>query len=341
MNSLTFFLIFVVIPLVIVPSIFGFFDPTVSNSFIFQLLVALVVVIVLYVITLFVLKSDSILASIDNKVEPNGVTTLVDGYASCAQLANATFNGINANSRNYKMMGKSINSRGGVSMTYQFWIKIKDTNDTLYANQTILLKGDKRKYQVGSYSNGSLVNAASADYAVKCPLIKFGSSYRELVVQFATNNVPNYSVDIVMHPSTTDGEPHRNALSLLPLNWFLWTFVFEDSFSLLDGSKNGAKFTFYINDFPYSINSGTSDPLLRNNFITQNDAPLHLFPNLTSVGDFMQISNLKYFNSAVSPDDVRKTYQNGPPTNPMTTAKKQNIQPAILSAYNTLDIYNR
>ena len=387
-----------------------------------QLIAALIVIIVLYIITLLILRTDSIMASTDNKVHPNEIIKVIDGYGTVAQLSNFTYNTYNPYASDYKMIPRSIDSKGGASFTYQFWMKIKSTSDSLYADnggQIILLKGDNRQYQTGLYSQsttnsivcpsspdkvstwsgssgvvggapltsatgctngqvqtatctpngwqttGCAVPAAAttttpsatpytlqrttpADYAIKAPLIKFGSSYRELIVQFNTNNVPNYQVDIVMTPPESSaayvpGLPRRNLLSIIPLNWFLFTFVFEDSYSVLDSSANGIKMSFYVNDFPYEIVSANTDPLLKNNTLVQNDGDLYLFPNLTSVGDFLEIADLGYFSSALQPDDIRKTFQNGPTLTPMKveSTKIPKMNSNMLSAFNKMDIYNK
>jgi len=101
--------------------------------------------------------------------------------------------------------------------------------------------------------------------------------------------------------------------------------------------------SFYVNDFPYEIVSANTDPLLKNNTLVQNDGDLYLFPNLTSVGDFLEIADLGYFSSALQPDDIRKTFQNGPTLTPMKveSTKIPKMNSNMLSAFNKMDIYNK
>lgn len=103
------------------------------------------------------------------------------------------------------------------------------------------------------------------------------------MVEFNTANIPDYKYNIEMNPDNTDGS-RKNLLSLLPINWFMFTFVFQDNYSLISANENGIKVMFYINDMMYDSISASTDPHLRNNRLVQNDGNLNLLPNLKNVG---------------------------------------------------------
>lgn len=309
-----------------------------------QVLAALIVVMILYIITLFVLNVDSLIVTSNMEIKQNEQTLILDGFSGPGYLKESNFNTLNPYTETYKRIPKSVNMKGGAEFTYQFWIKVEDTSETYYKDLIILMKGVNQKYKVGLYdkpvgeSYYKLERAEPDDYWVACPLIKFGNSYKDFVVRFNTNNFYGTEVRIVSDESA-DPSSRKNLLSLLPVNWTLLTFVFQDNFSSLDNTENGIMFTMYVNDVLYWQINPSVNPDLRNNFLRQNDGNLFLLPNATSTNEFMQLGNVKYFNYAVPHAEVKTTYQNGPPTYG-AQVKSNTIKPAYLSALNKIDIYN-
>jgi hypothetical protein len=333
-----------------------------------QVVAAFAIIVVLYIITLVVLNIDSIIVNNSVKVEPMQRTQIINGYASASYLNTQFYNTINNFTDNFKRIGRSINTRGGAQYSYQFWIKIDDTQDDEYFKDLILLlKGDSRqfklaKYQIptGSINNYPLINTYDPEYLINCPMIKFGASYREIQVFFNTSKGPapitsavtqqkstgnSLIPNITIQTSPTDDiASRRNLLSLLPLNWYLFTFVFEDNYSLQDGSENGIKFTFYLNDFPYQINTAATDMFLRNNMLKQNDGDLFLLPNLkqdpTKGIEPLKLGNITYYNYAVDDKAVSSVFKMGPPTYSAIPNDSNSKQPSFLSAYNRIDLGN-
>jgi hypothetical protein len=85
--------------------------------------------------------------------------------------------------------------------------------------------------------------------------------------------------------------------------------VFEENYSQTEGTENGIRFTFYINDIPFQSNSGSTDLILRNNFIKQNDGDLFILPNHDTKNDILTMSDIKYFNYAKTDSDVRYDFE--------------------------------
>lgn len=307
-----------------------------------QVIFGIVVVAILYVITLIVLNVDNIVSQKSVVVRPRETTTIIDGWANSSYLAKMSFNTINSFSDNFRKIGKSINTSGGAQFTYQFWMRIENTDNEAFKNQVILLKGDNRKYKTALYdieSKKLLTNDNKTDYMIKCPLIKFGNSYKELEVQINTNKNISYNIPI-RSTSSADASMRQNVLSLLPLNWFLFTFVFEDNYSTIDTTENGIKFNFYLNDFPQHSIQASSDISLRNNFLKQNEGGLHILPTMNNANDFIKLANIRYYNYALSHKEVASVYARGPPSHSAVLVSKNKSKPAYLSAYNKMDIYN-
>lgn len=308
-----------------------------------QVIFGIVVLILVYVITLVVLNIDAIIVNRSSVVLPKEESVIIDGYGTSSFLAKRSFNTINPYSDTFVKISRSVNRQGGMQFTYQFWINMTDVSSmSRFQNQVLLFKGDIAKYKYALYQSEPPYKqkeiSSGADYLIACPLIKFRDSYKDLVVRFNTNKQLVYEANITMN--TNNDITRRNVLSLLPLNWYLFTFVFEDNFSISETAENGIRFTFYMNDFPYHIVHASSDPILRNNFLRQNEGDLHIFPDLVDSNTFMKLGNVKYFNYALNDAEVQKHFSIGPPTHNANVQENRKIQPTYLSAYNKMDIYN-
>lgn len=321
-----------------------------ATSLTLQIVLALIVVIILYIVTLVVLGLDSIVVSRSSDVRPQESTTIIDGYAPVSYLMRRQYNTINQFSPNFMKIGRSVNTQGGAQFTYQFWVRVDDPNDKFFRDLTILLKGDNRKYKMGIYDkdNFTFIKRVpekqlgmledQGDFLIRCPLIKFVDSYRRMRVQFNTANNPLTTIDINMDPSK--GVDRRNILSLLPLNWYLMTFVFQDNISYANMQENGINFQFWLNDVAYQENGASNMSSLRNNTLKQNDGDLTLFPEMDEgrSGAFMRLGNVAYYNYALNEDDIRATFKAGPPSH--SAIEHASDKPAYLTAINKIDVYN-
>lgn len=321
----------------------GFTD----NIYIFvslQILAALVIVFVLYIITLLVLNTDSLVVLTDARVRQKEKIPIFTGTTSVNKLSGKQYNTVAPFAPNFKKIAKSLNSYGGAQFTYQFWMKINDTTPAHYKDLVILLKGDNTKYKSALYDTDSLkkINGSETqeNYMIKCPCIKFGTSYQNLIIEFNTNNTPNSSMSIDLQNLETNAN-RKNLLSLLPYNWYLITYVLEDNYSSATVSENGISVTLYVNDFPYMLSSAATDVTLKNNYLKINDGDLYLFPNLQTSSEFMNLADMKYYNYALSQSDIADKYKSGPSKFEMKDdSANSSTVPAFVSSYNQMDIYN-
>lgn len=320
-----------------------------------QVIIGAIVILILYIISLLVLNTDSLVVFVNSRVKQNETINIFQGVKSVTKLSGTNYNTVNPFSETFIKIPRSLNDKGGAQFSYQFWMKIGDTNYANYKDLTILLKGDDKKYVKGLYDQtthnllpykASIYNqnpnatSTHPEYMVKCPLIKFGDSYKNMIIEFNTNKDPNARMEVVL--DGTD-QYKKNVLSLSPLNWYLITYVIEDNFSAAYGSANGIQVTLYVNDFPYQVSSAATDPLLRNNYLKQNDGNLYLFPDVQIAKEFMQLSNMRYFNYAVSQHDVANAFSQGPSLYAPKEPSPPNgaNSPAFLSSYNKIDVYNK
>lgn len=310
-----------------------------------QVLVALIVVVILYMITLAVINMDALVIDIENRVKQNEQVKIINGYANISKVAGRSYNTVNPFADNFKKVARSLNDRGGAQFTYQFWMKIQDTDPANFKDLIIIMKGDNRKFNRSLYNPSTLEKTSGDEFAnevtIGCPIIKFGDSYKQMIVEFNTNKNPKAAMKINVD-GTVNPIYKRNVLSLAPGSWYMITIVLEDNFSYASGAENGIKATMYVNDFAYQVASASTDPLLRNNTLKQNDGNLYLFPNVTQAKDFLLVGNINYFNYALSQRDVENAFSKGPPKFEFSEndSSTNSNKPAFLSSYNSLDIYN-
>lgn len=313
-----------------------------------QVVTAIILIIILYIITLAVLSIDSLLANKDDKmnIKQKNNVVIIDGFAGPSILKQIDVNSVNPYTSNFLPIQPSANEKGGISFTWQMWIKVEQPDDNLFKNLILLIKGENQQFNVTYYqknssdSNYSKKAQLSPDYYIACPSIGFGNSYRQLKVRFNSNKDIVNEININM--DTQDPISKRNILSLLPVNWTLLTFVFEDNYSFTEQTENGIKFTLYVNDIAYWQETASSVPDFRNDFLKWNDGNVYLLPNVSNTSEFLKLGNIKYYNYAIDSNTVKSTYYSGPPKHMAVnlTSKDKVYRPAYISALNKIDVYN-
>lgn len=273
-----------------------------------QILVAFLILLVLYFMTLFILQIDALVVYPTFIVKQREETTIFDKKLNSAELAKMNFNTIFPFKKNYKKITQSVGGMSGRQFTYQYWMKVNSTVQSDFQNLVILLKGDTNKFGASYYDINKLTKinflTEKPDYMIKAPLIRFTDGYRNLQVELNTTNHPNVKIPINLDGIDEDSK-RKNLLSLLPTDWFMFTFVFEENYSVQDGTENGIRFTFYINDLPIQTTTGSTHPMLHNNALVMNDGELTVLPNFVENKNILSLANLKYYNYAKTEIDVR------------------------------------
>jgi hypothetical protein len=326
-----------------------------------EVVLGLLVVIAIYRMALWIMKKDQlVITKLKDSARPQRVS-VVGGYALTASASDRVWTTVMQDAENYAPLVHSLNRKGGAQFTYQFWMFVGDESKSNVAGHTILLRGDAKQYkwEKWMYNTADVQNALAlqknmlkavntlapakkvreSGVFVKCPLIRFGPTYDSFVVELNTLHDPD--VKIVITPNEAkdgiDGTQRANALKLSASKWVLHTFTFEDHVAITD-FEDGIVMRYYINDLMYHTARVPSA-------IRQNLGDLHLLPSGPRGLPLKdcKIGNVAYFNYAITPDEIHKTFRAGPPRKMSTDivgAEGGRGDPLYLAEYNRLDVYN-
>lgn len=307
-----------------------------------QVAAGLVVVLVVYNIALWVIQRDNLVQDLAQLKPPKQQLSLLDGYGDASQLADRTWSTINEDAYAYAPVRRSYNRRGGAQFSYTFWLMLTNTAPENVAKKTILLRGDSRRYSwkkvttSDDVGGGARTDVITDRVLVKCPLIRFGDTYDDIVVEFNTLGDPDSRMEIRGEARPYGDESLRhNALKLVKGKWAMMTFTFEDNASINE-FEDGIVVRFYLNDTLYMTKTMAGT-------FKQNQGDLYLFPsdNGTVAGPTRtKLGNLQYFNYALSTDVIKGLFRAGPPTQAAKDIHGESSEPVYLSEYNKLDIYN-
>jgi hypothetical protein len=320
-----------------------------------QIFAGVVAVVLVYLFSLWLLNKESLVVN-PNTIRPPALsTTILDGYADATNLASTSWSTINPNAFNFVSLPRSYNRKGGAQFSYSLWIQLRDTSAPNVAGKTLFMRGDRTRYRWRTAQFDPSTNSTTAlqtyeDVMIKCPRVRFGKSFDELVVEFNTLADPSSSVTITpdveatpigdgtgYKPSSADYDPslRRNAVQLMQNRWALLTFVFEDSIAIND-FEDGILVRFYLNDLLYKSLSSRST-------LKQNAGDFVMTPLIgadeTPIAG-ATLGNMAYYNYALGMPEVREIYQRGPPTKPAALQIGGLGEPLYLSEYNKLDVYN-
>eukprot|EP00873_Tetraselmis_striata_P033821 jgi/Tetstr1/454085/TSEL_041004.t1 len=244
-------------------------------------------------------------------VEQREKVKVFEGIMTAKSNIGRTYSTYDPTSTSYKRLPRSINRMGGAQFTYSFWMMFeRGVSDSHVAGKSILLRGDKRHYQprVSTENDPSTPDAnyfeRGMDYTIACPRISFVTA-NQLAVDVNTDRELRTRFLVGSEETTT--EMRKNALSLIPGHFALFTFVFEDNVGT-DSFERGIRMKFYLNDRLY--HTATSPGALR-----LNTGPLHLFLDAEPAGneglDHCKVADLTYFNYALEDRDVAAAYGRG------------------------------
>lgn len=308
---------------------------------------------------------------------------IMDGYVDAATVAGTSWSTVNRFADNYVSLNRSYNRKGGAQFSYSIWIQLRDTSAANVAGKTLFMRGDPNVYFWETTrkdpKTGKTDETGNLDVLVKCPRVRFGASYDELVIEFNTLAGPDGGVmDIKPRaqepavpgkssttPTPIDPTLRLNAVKLVQNRWALLTFTFEDGVAIND-FENGVMVRFYLNDMLHTTRTAKS-ALRQNNgdfvllppVLTTETHPEGLEDEDKVTKDIIQklmdktktlpsdayirnatVGDMAYFNYALSLRDVRELHELGPPKRAATLNKGAVGEPLYLTEYNKLDLYN-
>lgn len=305
-----------------------------TMQMIIQVIGGVIISLVIYWLSLFAINRDKLV--ITNKYNDSNKPrsyAIVDGYIDCVSGMNMVYNTSNNQSRNYTPLPRSVNRMGGAQFTYSFWMYMDDISPENVKDKIILCRGDIDKYPYKMVDKKtSQVTKSGISRISQCPLIRFGNSYKEIVIEFNTADKFDEKMVIVNKISETDSAIRRNVMSLVPHYWVLFTFVFEDNVPIND-FENGIAIKFYVNDTMYQIHKVKST-------IKQNNGDLHVLPDETKIGiKTARICDVYYHNYALDDVKIKDIYAKGP-TKTVYSRNNDFGKPLYLAASNRIDQTN-
>lgn len=300
---------------------------------IFQVVAGVIVALIIYWLSLLAIDRDKLVITSKYTTNKPASFAIVDGYVDCASALNMRFNTYNPESKAYLAMPRSVNRKGGAQFSYSFWLYLDDVSDENIKNKVLFCKGDPRayEYKVVNKADSVILDSGKAQI-VKCPLVRFGQNYKEMVVEFNTTEKVDERMVIMNNVSENDSAVRRNAMSLTPHYWVMFTYVFEDNVPIND-FENGTAIKFYINDTLYQLHRSKST-------LKQNNGDMVVLPDDSGVGiKSARIGDLYYHNYALDDIKVKELYTRGPAKTRFT--RNANFgQPLYLSASNRIDQSN-
>lgn len=292
-----------------------------------------VLAVVIYWLSLFALNRDKLVITSKTDAKKPGPFPIVSGYIDCVSGMNVRFNTYNSDARNYAMMPRSVNRKGGAQFSYSFWLYLDDVSDENIKDKVIFCRGDTSLYDYKIINKeDKVIKENGRARVIKCPLVRFGNNYKEMVAEFNTTDKFNEKMVVMNNVSETDSAVRRNAMSLTPHYWVLFTFVFEDNVPIND-FENGIAVKFYINDTLYQMHRVRST-------LKQNNGDFVVLPDDTGTGiKAARIADLTYHNYAITDADVKAIFNNGPSKQRFTLNNSFGT-PLYLAASNRIDQTN-
>jgi len=249
-----------------------------------------------------------------------------------------TFDTYDPQNTSYRRLSVSQNRMGGAQFSYSFWVNFgSGVVDEEIAGKTLFMRGDKRKFapQVKPSGAGAFENyfktANGKDITIACPRVYFKSD-NTIGVQVNTDRELIFEAEVGSEYSNK--ALRKNLVSLFAKHWVLISIVVEDNVPIND-FENGISIKTYVNDTLYG--SSVSHGSLR-----VNNGPLHILDADTWPGD-SRMSDLIYYNYALSDGEVRRLYNAGPDTaasDVMDAFAGRRDDKARYGDYNKLDIHN-
>lgn len=300
-----------------------------------QIAVGVIIIVAVFYLSLHIMKQDSLLVTKERGVKnPDHDTLIIDGFIESSTVARKRFSTVNPYSPSFVPLPRAYNRLGGAQFSYTFWMFVGDSHRSSVMNMPILLKGDNQEYIYEKRDrNGSRLLETKNNVAIKCPLIKFGNSFKDIILEFNTQDDIDQQVNLTAVEHATDTTLRHNLLDLIQNRWAFMAFTFEDNVPIND-FENGIVIRFFINDILYYTHRVAST-------LRQNNGDLYLFPEGEVRG--CRIADLKYYNHAIGFQNVKHVYGNGPPKVRATLEDDKDAvgAPLHISEYNKIDLYNR
>lgn len=313
-----------------------------------QVLIALVIVIVLFVIAFYIYNREYIQA-IQSASKLRKRVDIFKGIKDLKHNKDEMYDTYDKSHPTFKDVQLSVNQRGGAEFSYNFWIYKSNsiqlpmdttsvkTDQGLRTDDIVLfLKGLKKTYEYKS-----LCNTMKQDVLVKCPLVKLQSNMDILTVEINTVTSPDgvreQARDTCKDSSKDWRKVNSHIIAVEGLSkpnfdkkWFMVTIVLQDV-SPLDPLpfRNRVRARIYVNGvmeldryIEGSLGSVGEDASV----VRQNIGPLYVAPAITvsknntpvkiEIPDnipekSLYLADLSYYNYSLPIEEINSLYKAG------------------------------
>ena len=239
----------------------------------------------------------------------------------------------------YRRLSVSQNRMGGAQFSYSCWLNFgSGVDDSNISGKTLFMRGDNRRFSPktkprnGDTWENYFKTTDGKDITIACPRVYFKS---DNVIGVQVNTDRELLFEAEVGSDYSNKSLRKNLVALFAKHWVLLTIVVEDNVAIND-FENGVIIKTYVNDTLYG--SSVSHGSLR-----MNNGPLHVLDSETWPAD-SRMSDLVYYNYALSDSEIRRIYNAGPETTASddmdALGGRKNDDIARYGDYNKLDVYN-
>lgn len=306
-----------------------------------QIVIALIIVILMGYISynIYSIEYDKLFKYNSTKKEIPIFSGVMDYYNTTDFKINTN----NTDKDNYIEISPSINQKGGIEYSYNFWLyvdkqkiysNITDNNSKLL-DHVLVLKG--RKDIIINSNNKSLNCSNNKTIVIKNPLIRLSPQGDGIAIEY--NNIMsidsyqdvNIYNDCDLVDKSSWKKKNANLLGVYDIDydkrWYMVTIVMKEvasSEQILFNNKASTK--IYINSMLISDKTVETiyDDKIYSATIKNNNSPLYVNPSFESSDGSggiyapkpkeegtIKMADLIYFNYAVTDDDIAKLYNDG------------------------------
>jgi len=314
---------------------------------IFQVLCALIILVILSVIGFAVYNMEFIKSGLASKAIKKR-TDIFTGIKDAKYTNEIEYNTEDTTIPMYRDIMPSYNQRGGAEFSYNFWVRQSNTlfgNYTDYNNDTIKTDDGLTNKEVilfvkgvnKAYTYDNICKEPKTDVMVKCPLVKLERMGNYLTLEVNTVQ----AVDPIKEASKNtckEGDKSWSAMNRWKLsvgglrtnprfneNWFMVTVVIQDTLATDSlPMRNKVRARIFINgtmELDQYLDGtigeeGISNPTV----LKQNNGNLYVLPQVATTSgktllptdpEKLMMADMSYFNYALNGQDAKGLFSKG------------------------------
>lgn len=313
-----------------------------------QVLLAIVVVIVLFVIA-FAVYNKEFVSSLKNKNATKEEVPIFSGILDLSTSKDIRYNTQDKTSANFKNLVPSYNQKAGAEFTYNFWMftdldneyPLPSENDVAPIDQgltaddlVLFVKGSSTPYTFNTICSATRDPPTKTDILVKCPLVKLQRGGDVLTVEFNTLSSPEaireQARNVCVEQSTDWKYMNAHKLAVTGLRtgpnstnytkkWYMVTVIIQDT-NPSDPLpiRNKCRCRIYVNgtmELDRYVD-GSIGGFQQQSVLRQNEGDFYFAPTITAAKTVanprkVMIADLTYYNYAIEPSTISNKFKDG------------------------------